>query len=884
MKMPQWSFIHRIRSVAQGARVEAEIGEEIDFHLRARADDLVLRGMGMAEALRQAKVEFGGMATHKADMRASFGLRGWDNLNVDFRYAIRGLIRMRFVAAVVVLTLAIGIAANLAVFTLVNVAILKPLPFAQPEKIVVLDDQINGRSAGISWGEIQDLSRQPGLFDAAAVYAKRTWGLTDHSGDSLTVVTSGMVSPGFFHVLRTAPIIGRTFDPGENNGADEHVAVLSNTFWQKRYRQSSAIVGETISLNEVPYRVVGVLPAGYELPLDGSSPDLYIPLASKDYCCHKDARGLTGIARTSSGTSLILARERLRILTKNVATAEHLQSFSVSASSLQSFLVKDERRTLLFLWAAVGILGVIAALNAGAVLLARSISNLRQYALKISLGATIRHILMEQITLAVVLGVLASLVSVGLTYLAFIGLRAHPLFEPILGGVFRSGSIWDWRILTFGVVLSLAASLCACVLPLLVLRHISVDQVLRSHAGLSSSRMGRNLRSTLIVVQLALSVMLVASSASFGHTLYALLTRNPGFRTQGVVLGGVGVPEARYDTDEKMLRFHEDVIEQLHRIPGVRAAGFGTGAPINPLRTKFLIDGSSLPIEERPRADVAFLSPEMFHVLGLTVLRGHAFDQTDRLGHPYVAVVNQSFANTYLEQSDPFKKGMLISFYNGVSMKPWSHFDILGIIVDSRNRALDREAEPEIYLSTLQVPLEGGDYFLETELPATSLMTELPAAVWRVDPLIQKVEPNSLQSYVEEGFTDKRVALFIFLGFAFVALSLASTGLAASISASVSESQKEIGIRCALGESRSSVSFRILGSSLQKVMAGTGLGIIGSLGLSRIAALKLTSQLSVDIEALLATVIVMLLIAAVVTILPVRRALGIAPIEALRVD
>ena len=884
MKGYQSSFIHRIRSLTQRARIEAEIGEEIDFHIRARAEDLVARGMEQAEARRQAMVEFGGTATHKADMRASFGLRAWDNLNVDLRFAIRGLIRMRFVAAIVILTLAIGIAANLVVFTLVNVALLKPLPFVQPDKIVVLDDQVNGKSAGVSWGEIQEFSRQPDLFDAAAVYSKRTWGLADHSGDSLTVVMSGMVSPGFFRVLGITPIVGRTFDPRENNGADEHVTILSNSFWQKRYRHSSDIVGQTVSLNDVPYRVVGVLPAGYELPLDGSSPDLYIPLASKDYCCQKDARGLTGIARIASSTSTVLAIERLRLLTNDAANAEHLQSFSVSATSLQSFLVKDKRKTLLFLWAAVGILGVVAALNAGAVLLARSVRNLRQCALKISLGATMRHILMEQITLAAVLAVLASLVAIGITYAVLIALRAHPLFEPLLSGVFRSGSIWDWRVLAFGIGLALAASLCACLLPLLLLRRMSVDQVLRSHAGLSSSRLGRNIRSTLIVLQLALSVMLVSLSASFGHTLYALLTRNPGFRTQGVVLGGVGIPEARYDTDEKMLRFHEEVIEQLDRIPGVRSAGFGAGAPINPLRTKFLIDGSSLPITQRPRADIAFLSPEMFRMLELTFLRGHAFDQTDRLGHPYVAVVNESFAKAYLEKTDPFRKGMLVSFYNGVSMKPWSHFDILGIVADSRNRALDREAEPEIYLSTLQVPLEGGSYFLETNLDATSLMTALPAAVWRVDPLIQKVEPNSLQSYVEEGFTDRRVTLFIFVGFALVALSLASTGLAASISASVSESIKEIGIRSALGESRSSVSFRIMGSSLQKAMVGTGIGIIGSLALSRIAALRLTPQLSVDVEALFATVIVMLLIAAIVSVWPVRRALSIAPIEALRVD
>ena len=884
MKRSLQRLRHLLRSLVQRRRVESEMDEEIEFHLKARAEHLMQLGIETGQAHRRAKLEFGPMATHKHDMRNSFGLRAWDNLNIDLRSAIRSLISMRLIAAVVVLTLALGIAANLIVFTLVNVALLKPLPFNQPDQVVVLDDQVNGQSAGVSWGEIQELTRLSDLFGGAAAYSQRTWGLTDSSGGALTVVESGMVSPGFFHVLETVPVLGRTFDPKENNGTDEQQVVISHELWQSRYRRDPTIVGQTLKLNEIPYRIIGVLPDRYELPLNGPSPDLYIPLARKDYCCQKEARGLIGIARLASARSILNATEQLRIIMKDVASHEHLRSFTVQASPLQSFLVKDHRKTLLFLWAAVTILGIIAALNAGAVLLARSLRNLRQYALKISLGASIRHLVMEQIAQATLLAFLASGVSLGLAYLALKGLRASPLFEPLLGGIFRKDSVWDWRVLCFGVLLSLGAALCACLLPLLLLRRMSVDQVLRSHTGLSSSREGRRIRTTLIVVQLSLSVMLVSSATSFGHTIHSLLVRNPGFRSEGVVMGGIGVPEARYDTDEKMLSFHANVIDQLHRIPGVGAAGFAAGAPINPLSTRFLIDGTSLPITQRPRADIAFLSPEMFQVLGLRFLRGHAFSEVDRVGQPYVAVVNEAFAKKYLEQVDPFRKGMIVSFYNGVSMKPWSHYDILGIVADSRNRALDREPEPEIYASTLQVPLEGGDYFLETKRDAASLVNELPAAVWQVDPEIQKVEPMTLQSYIQEGFTDRRLTFAIFLGFAAIALLLASTGLASSISAAVSESTKEIGIRSALGESRTSVSFRILRSSLLKTMIGTAVGIVGSLALSRVAAVRFTPHFTLDRQSLCADVGLMFLIAIIVSLWPVRRALSIAPVEALRTD
>ncbi len=795
--------------------------------------------------------------------------------------AFRTLLKMRSTALVVVLTLAAGIAANLIVFAAVNAVLIRPLPFSDPDRLVALETSINGKPSGVSWAEVDDIARAPALFEGTAGYMKRTWALTDHTGNGLDVILSGMVTPGFFRVVQPIPALGATF----RSDNEPHVVVLSYALWQKRYHGDLNVTAQSLALNDISYQIVGVLPQTFDFPIAGESPDLYIPLDHTDYCCRIDARSLSGIARLAPGVSLAAASEHLAAIAKPVSYRGNYQQFNYIARSLQAVLAQNYRRTLLFLWLAVTLLGIIAALNAGAVLLARSLRNLHQYALKISLGATVRHLLAEQLAQAVILAVLASALAIGLAYLGLQLVRTTLLFQPLLGRAAHSGSLWDWRVFCFCAGLSLLAAVLACLLPLAILRGMSPEQVLRSHSGLSTSRTGRRLRTTLIVAQLALSVTLFSAATTFGHALYGLLTQNPGFRTQGIVSAGIGIPEARYDTDDKMIAFHERVIESIGSIPGVRRAGFAGGAPIGPFSTRFLIDGSpNIPIADRPHSDIAFVSPDIFAMLGLNLIRGRDFSVYDTHKTPFVAVVNQSFARTYLNASDPLQTGFRISFHNGESMKPWSHLSVIGIVEDSRNRAIDTAPEPEIYISTQQVALEGGAYIVETTRDAASLQSELPAAIWRVDPLIQKVEPIALQQRIESGFASQRLTLFLFLGFGAVALTLAATGLGAAISASVSESTKEIGIRTALGEPRRSIAARILQTTLTRTLIGTTCGIAGSIALSRITSLRIGPNVSIDLTALAANIVLMLLIATLVSLLPVRRALRISPVEALRAE
>ena len=777
----------------------------------------------------------------------------WWNMgrwNMDrWNAVVRTLTRLRLTGVAVVVLLTLGISLSLVVFCFVNAMLLRPLPFPDSENLVALQDQTGNTSLGISWGEVQQWENAPSLFRGAAAFRRRTWALTDHTGAPLQVVLSGMVTPGFFGVLLQEPALGALLP--ETPGGDPHVAVLSYRLWQRRYGGSAGVLNTTLSLNDVPYRILGVLPEGFDFSAGGADPEIYIPLG-EEYCCALNQRGSDGIARLAPGVSLAAANQHLQAFAQRTAQSEGLLQFRSTAIPLHAFVTGSTRKPLLLLWLCVLAVTFIASLNAGALLLARALRNLRQYALKITFGARLRDLVQEQATLAVILSAAAGTAALLVSATLLRVLQRAAFLQDLLGNMHAPGSLWDWRVFCFCALLSLAASMAACLLPLVLLRGMPVERLLRANVGVSPTRHGRRLRTMLITTQLALSVTLLSAVFSFGHSLYTLLNRNPGFRTRNIVMGGIGIPDARYDTDAKMVGFHEQALASIRTIPGVNAVGFGGGAPIHPLKTRFAMDGSpenAWPLAQRPRVDV-----------------------------------NQSFARQYLDPGDPMKRGMHIQFYNGFSMKSWSHYTIVGIVADSRGVTLDKPPAPEIYLSTQQVPIEGGDYFLDTTRPASSLAEELPAAIWRIDSTLQRVKPLQMQVYLDNGFSSHRIGLDLALGFAAIAILLAAIGLGAGISASVSEAAKEIGIRAALGESRQSIALRVLRLSLLRTLLGTGCGVAGAVALSRVATFSLDPQLPFDYWALPVVLVSMLVLAACVTIAPARRALGISPMDALRAE
>jgi len=776
-----------------------------------------------------------------------------------------------------VITLAVGIAVNLVIFAVVNAVLLRPLPYPHPAELIAISTATKAGAGLVSWQDIYNLRTSTKSLANAAGYRRRTWGLSDSTGSPLEVVLSGMVTTEFLRTLDVAPQLGTDFQPGNASEGNQQFAILSNSLWQKRYHGNPGVVGSSIELNSVPYRIAGILPADFSFAIDGDVPDLYIPLNHKDYCCDPSARGLEAIGRMAPRVSLPTVNAELDSVSRHMLPKQE----TFISTSLASYLGGDSRRALLLLWLAASLLSTIAALNAGAILVAHALRHLRQYAIKASLGVSLRRLIGEQLAQACVLAGLGCILGLLAAVVVLRILTQTSVLQSLLRGSQASGIV-DWRVLLFSVNFSTASAIVACLLPLTILRRLPVEQILRDGATLSPSRKGRRLRDTLIITQIALSVALFASATTLARSLYTLFSRNPGFREENVLIAGIGIPEARYDTDAKMIGFHDQVVQNLLRIPGVEAAGFAAGLPVHPLRTRFQFDSQNLPVAQRLLSPVAIASPELFKLLDMPLLVGRSFDSSDRIGHPYVAIVNQEFARRYLPGRNAVGTGMRLGFYNGNEMRPWSHFQIIGIIADSRNRSLAKETEPEIYLSTLQVPLEGGNYFMLTSRSAQSLAGQVANAVWQVDSHIERVRSKPLRSIVEGEYQESTISIYLFGSFAILALALASIGLAASMNASVAETTREIGIRSVLGQPRTRIAWQVVRASLVRTLIGLVAGLPIAVFLGRALGTLWLVAPSLHIAEFVVVAATMECIAFLLAILPAWRATRVSPIEAIR--
>jgi predicted permease len=385
-------------------------------------------------------------------------------------------------------------------------------------------------------------------------------------------------------------------------------------------------------------------------------------------------------------------------------------------------------------------------------------------------------------------------------------------------------------------------------------------------------------RNALATMQIAVSVTLLVAGALILRSLFATLNAERGYHTEQVVMAAIGIPEARYDTDAKMIAFHEQVLERLRAIPGIAAAGGGVGVPIGTLRASFLREGEDLPKAQRPVAAIGVLSPDLLALLDIPVLHGRGLTGRDRLGQPLVALVNESFSRRYMSGAG---HRLRVSFWNG-QMKPWSEFEVVGVVRDTRNRTLDTPPEPAIYLSSLQVPLDGFFYMVRTRRDASSLVREFREAVWSVDRNIEAIRPRPLEEHVEAGLQERRLVLWILGGFAVMALLLATAGLSASLAASVAQRRREIGIRAALGETPGGAVTRVLGGAASIVLCGSLAGVAGALAATRVLSSQIPHVAPLDPPAIAGVLVLLAFAALAAAAAPAWRAAHIPPIEALR--
>ena len=784
------------------------------------------------------------------------------------RHALRAILRSPVFAFSTILTLALGTGANTGAFSALNTLLLKPLPYPEPQRLVSLyETTIDRKPRGVAEANLLDWRARTSHFEAMAVYQPRSFGLTIAPSDPVTVIQTGMVMAGFFLVLQVPPALGRAFREDEEV-AEVRAIVLTDRLWRNMFSSDPAVVGRKVELNEEPYTVLGVMPAGFEYPMERVVPDAFIPLSRRDYCCGR-LGSQEAIARLRPDASATVARADLEAAAALLA-AEHPESNrgrSAGIRPLDEVMTGARREPLFLLTAASAMLLAIACANVAGLILARCLRRSREMAIRAYLGAGLRHIAGQFVAEAAVLS--AAGVACGL-FASRLVLDIVPQFVP---GAGRTAPLQlDVAAFAFAAALAVVLTVLLPIAPTIL--------VARGWHGVSGSR--SKIRGALVVTQVALSVVLLLASGLLLRSLFRLMSTSPGFETANAFKFGLGLPEKRYDTTLKEIAFHRELQRRLAELPGVEHVGATSRLPLRGgtvgLGGTFQIWGANIPLPQRPRSWVNTAAPGYFAAMGIPLLEGRDFSwQDDRAGYHRVAIVNQTFARTYLRTRRALGTQLDVRWVSDLNPEgvPW---EIVGVAADTRQANLDREPVPEIFLSITQVGADRAIYVVRTHgTPGV-----IASTVARLDPRIEKVRVLQLRLLVEGNLEGRTAAIRLVGGFGALALLLTAVGIYGVVAFRASERSREMAIRAALGATAGDIRSLVLGHGVWLAAAGTAAGIVVFLAVSPLLKLQLYQVRAADPWTIAAVALAVVCVGIAASLAPSRRASRTAPMQLLR--
>jgi putative ABC transport system permease protein len=800
------------------------------------------------------------------------------------RQACRALLRSPAFTIPALLTLALGLGANTAMFSATWGLLLRPLPYPHPDRLVRLyETRGDSGQQPVSLADLLDWRSQSHGFTGIAAFRPRSFGLS--SGGEIDVVQAGMVTADFFSILGAAPIVGRAFTEAEEIG-EVPVALIGHRLWRERFGGDPSIAGRRILLNDVPRTILGVLPAGFEFPMGGKIPDLYLPLSRKDYGTSREIRSLGALGRLRPDSTLATAQTELRSIAARLALAYPGSNAKVGGEiqTLDEALRGKNRRPLLLLTGAALLLLVIACANVANLLLARALARIQAVAIRAALGARLGDLMRQFLAEGLILSLFGS--ALGLL-VAGAWIRLLPLALPLAGGTgLPAGAADPLRldISTFALALGLAAAtgLLFALVPTLVVRRSDLQAVLRDGGAAVTPR--HRLSSALVVGQVALSVMLLLGAGLLLRSFFDLLATDPGFRSRDVELFGIGLPDARYGSDLKILPFHQALLDRLSRLSGVEAAGAVARLPLagEGFTSAFSVVGAPpVPRERMPSAALNVASPDYFTALRIPLLAGRVFTRQDGPASPRVALVNQAFARRYWPDRNSIGQRLELRWTSDIN-PPGTVWEIVGVVGNVRQRALEEASAPEIYLPIGQYPLDGCTYVLKTRRHDPALAAAVRADVAALDPQLERIELRSFSETVRESLSNRRLALLLTALFAGVALLVTAVGLYGVVAYGVAQRRREIALRRTLGAGTSQVASLVLGQGLRLTLLGLALGLAGFYGLSRGIESQLYGVTAADPLTTVAIALLLALVSLAACAVPSLRAARIEPMGSLR--
>lgn len=796
----------------------------------------------------------------------------------DLAYALRGLFRTPGFTLVAVLTLALGMGANTAIFSLVDRLLLRPLPLPEPGRLMVVTEFSAGSGAprdNLSWPDFEDLRRDAASFTGLA--ATRNAGVNLTGDGEPEQLRAGMVTPNFFDVLQVAPRLGRTFTGEEGKPGGPRGVLLTDALWRRRFGADPAVVGRSLRLDGEDVPVLGILPPAFEFPYQLRGAELFLPLAlSPDQLKSRGSHFLGGVGRLKPGVTVEAARQEVSALVARLAQAypETNTNYAGKVVPLQEEVVRRSRPLLWTLLGAVGFVLLIACANVANLLLARSAGRERELAIRAALGADRRRLVLQLLTESLVLGFAGGILGLLLAQAAAAGLlQLLPLRVP------AGEALLDGRVLAFTAALALGTALVFGALPALQATRADLQEGLREGAKGSASPVHQRLRAGLVAAEVALATALLVSAGLMLRSLWDLERVDPGFRPEGVAVASLDLPARKYPGAAARRAFASRVLQRLQASPGIEAAAAADLIPLNGMTTSSSYAVEGLPDTDRPPVALhQDVTPDYFRTLGIPVLKGRAFEA----GDSGVVMVSESLARHHWPGQDAVGRRISLSGSGG----PW--LTVVGVAADVRYESLSEAPASQFYLPLMDPASEGDRIPLLTVAArgpsASALKPLLKAALREADPEMPLTRLRTLAELLDQDRRDSRSRSALFGAFAALALVLAGVGIYGVTSTLVAQRTREIGIRMALGAQVRDVLAMVLAQGLRTIALGTALGLAATLALGRLLQSQVAGLATADPGLYAAVLATLAAVALAATLLPALRAAKVDPAVALRTE
>jgi len=784
-----------------------------------------------------------------------------------------------------VLALALGVGANTAIFSVMNAVVLRPLPYPNADRLVMLwaENTVDGVvHSQLSPVNFMDYRRLKQVFEDATAWWYPEINLTDEQDEPIRV-DAIEVAGNFLDVMGAAPLVGSGFPADEGLFANERKVLISHRFWQTRYRGDQAVIGQTVNLNGLPNLIVGVMPPGFNFP---GKTDVWQRLGWDMTLHSRNAHFMEAVGRLAPGVSLDQTNRELAALAGRLGeefTASN-KDWRAQAVGLQDEIVGDFSQAVVVLFCAVSLLLLLACANVANLMLARATSRDRELAIRAAIGASRGRLFRQFLTESLLLGLAGSVAGL------FVALASLQILRRTAVSIPRIESIQiDALVLAFCLIMGLVTTVVFGILPALQTASVNLQQTLVDGGRGGSSGARGVARNLLVVAEVGLAVVLLAGAGLLIRSFLQLLNEDTGFEPTSVVSLSIQLPSATYQDYQRVSRFYTDLLRQLQTQPGVTSAGATGFLPFeNGWRIPFVVQGQpAVDAAEEPIAQYTTITPGYFETLSVPLLKGRALDFRDDAQSVAVVVINQAMARRYWATDDDPIDDVFVARANGIGplgrvlVNTYS-YRIVGVVGDVKNSSLTQEAEPAVFFSHQQFPYRVMNLVIRGQGTAGQLVGAARAEIKKLDAQLALSNIQTLEEIVQATVAQPRFVMLLMAGFAALALVLAAVGIYGVLSYAVGERRREIGIRMALGARATNVQRLVVGEAIRWTLLGMVLGLVGALAAGRLMSSLLYRVNSTDLVALGGVVTVTLLVSLVACYLPARRASSIDPLIALR--